>query len=375
MPAFPLSSARWLAALSFSLTCAFAAERPGVIPFPKTKPKLVPGDTMQNIYDEVKTPFKYGIVLEGKEGELVDCPNIFRRDDRWYMVYAANRDNVGYQTFLASSDDLLKWKKLGPILPFRKEGWDAWQADGGIALYDTAWAGTHELTKHDGKYWLAYLGGAEKGYETDPLAIGLATTDDPSAAKPWTRLAQNPVLSPDQADTRDFEHTTLYKSAIIRDEARTLGAPFVMFYNGKSAPWGLESIGMAISDDMVNWRRYGRGPVVTSVSNQPWAISGDPQITKIGDVWVMFYFGAFWKPGAFDTFAASHDLVHWTKWNGPHLVESTEPYEKLFAHKPWVLKHDGVVYHFYCAVGEGGRKRSIALATSKDLRAPIAKKP
>ena len=32
-----------------------------------------------------------------------------------------------------------------------------------------------------------------------------------------------------------------------------------------------------------------------------------------------------------------------------------------------MLKHDGVVYHFYCAVGNEGRV--IALATSKDLRA------
>jgi hypothetical protein len=31
-----------------------------------------------------------------------------------------------------------------------------------------------------------------------------------------------------------------------------------------------------------------------------------------------------------------------------------------------VLKHDGVVYHFYCAVGTEGR--AIGLATSKDLR-------
>jgi hypothetical protein len=33
-----------------------------------------------------------------------------------------------------------------------------------------------------------------------------------------------------------------------------------------------------------------------------------------------------------------------------------------------VLKHDGVVYHFYCAVGDEGRV--IALATSKDLKYP-----
>lgn len=348
-------------------TLSGAEPRPAVIPFPAGKPRLVGPAAMQRIHDEVKTPFKYGVVLRGEPGELVDCPNVFRRTGRWYMVYVANRDKVGYQTCLARSDDLLHWEKLGPILPFRRTGWDAWQADGGLALYDPRWDGTHELAPHDGHYWLSYLGGAKQGYEPDPLAIGLAHTEDPTAAREWTRLAENPVLAPDQSDTRDFEHVTLYKSAIVRDEARTLGAPFVMFYNGKSAPNGVETIGLAVSDDLRSWRRYGRGPVIANIGAAPWAISGDPQLTRIGDVWVMFYFGAFWKPGAFDTFACSYDLVHWTKWDGPHLVAPSEPYDRQFAHKPWVLKHEGVVYHFYCAVGAEGR--IIALATSQDLHA------
>lgn len=345
-----------------------AAERPDVIPFPTGKPRLVSPAAMQRVYDEVKTPFKYGIVLRGEPGELVDCPNVFRHAGRWFMIYVANKDKIGYQTCLARSDDLLHWEKLGPILSFRREGWDAWQADGGLALYDTRWDGTHELDRHDGRYWLSYLGGAQQGYEPDPLAIGLAHTDDPAAAREWTRLAENPVLAPDQRDARDFERVTLYKSAIVRDDARTLGAPFVMFYNGKSAPYGIETIGIAVSDDLRAWRRFGHGPVVANIGAAPWAISGDPQLARLGDVWVMFYFGAFWKPGAFDTFACSYDLVHWTKWDGPHLVAPSEDYDKQFAHKPWVLKHDGVVYHFYCAVGSDGRV--IALATSKDLRAP-----
>jgi hypothetical protein len=48
-------------------------------------------------------------------------------------------------------------------------------------------------------------------------------------------------------------------------------------------------------------------------------------------------------------------------------VHPSEPWDSKFAHKPWVVKHDGVVYHFYCAVGDQGRV--IGLATSKDLKA------
>ena len=72
------------------------------------------------------------------------------------------------------------------------------------------------------------------------------------------------------------------------------------------------------------------------------------------------------RPKAFDTFAVSRDLLHWTRWDGPDLVAPSEPWDDTYAHKPWLIKHDGVVYHFYCAVGSEGRV--IALATSKDLR-------
>lgn len=47
---------------------------------------------------------------------------------------------------------------------------------------------------------------------------------------------------------------------------------------------------------------------------------------------------AGWKPGAFDTFAVSSDLVHWTKWTGPDLVAPSLPWDETYAHKPWVLK-------------------------------------
>lgn len=358
----------WLFATAF-LVCIhatlLASERPAITPFPEKTAREVPADLMEKVYQEVKTHFKFGVVLEGEPGEMLDCPNIFRHEGRWYMMYVCIRDQVGYETHLASSTDLLHWTKLGRILPHRKEGWDAWQADGGLALYDTRWeGGDHALSTHEGRYWLSYIGGAKQGYEPDPLSIGLASSESPTKVGEWKRLESNPILSPRDKDVRPFENVTLYKSAIIRDESRSLGWPFVMFYNGKTVQGNHESIGMAVSEDLRHWVRYGDSPVVDNEPGKA-AISGDPQIVRIGDLWVMFYFGFRWKPGAFDTFACSYDLVHWTKWNGPHLVEPSESYDKPFSHKPWLLKHEGVVYHFYCAVGDRGRV--IALATSKDL--------
>jgi predicted GH43/DUF377 family glycosyl hydrolase len=326
-------------------------------------PAIVSDADMQRVYEQAKTPYKYGVVLQpGSKDEYFDCPNVFRFGDKWYMLYVSITNKVGYETNLAESDDLLAWRPLGKVLPFAARGWDKWQADGSLALVDPTWNGSAELHPYDGKYWLSYFGGSKQGYETDPLSLGLAWTKTPSEPRPWTRLAENPVLGPAQPDARPFERATLYKSHILWDKSETLGYPFVMYYNGKQQGRGIERIGMAVSKDMVHWSRYGDGPVIDNGSG----ISGDPQIVRMGNLWVMFYFGAFWQPGAFDTFACSHDLVHWTKWTGEHLVASSEPWDKTFAHKPWILRHDGVVYHFYCGVGTAGRV--IALATSRDLR-------
>jgi predicted GH43/DUF377 family glycosyl hydrolase len=320
--------------------------------------RQVETSVMNSIYQELSTPYKYGIVLRGTGDHMVDCPGVFRHNDLWYMIYIIF-DGQGYETALASSPDLLHWQPLGKVLAFRPGYWDGLQAAGSVALQDFNWSGSYNLATWQNRYWFSYLGGALKGYETDPLAIGMAWTDAPHEAREWHRL-DAPVLAREQTDVREFEKKTLYRSHIIRDQAQSLGYPFVMFYNGKMRD-GYERIGMAVSQDMKHWLRYGVEPVIDNGDG----ISGDPQIIRMGDVWVMVYFGAFWQPKAFDTFACSYDLVHWTKWEGPHLISPSEPWDEQYAHKPWMIKYNDIVYHFYCAVGDQGRV--IALATSKPL--------
>ena len=285
---------------------------------------------MALIYEEVKTPFKAGVVLK-EEGKKVDCPAVFRYGEHWYMTYIIF-DGNGYETALAESEDLVHWEKLGKILEFTDGRWDDLQKAGFPALQDYEWGGSYRLEKYRNRYWMSYVGGKLAGYETDPLSIGIAWTGDPSKAREWI-LGTEPVLGPDQEDARYFEKLTLYKSNIIRDPERRTGYPFLMYYNAKTES-GYERIAMAVSRNMTRWLRYGNEPLIDNGSG----ISGDPQITKIGELYVMFYFGAFYRPGAFDTFAASYDLVNWARWEGPDLVAPSEPYDSTFAHKPWVLK-------------------------------------
>jgi len=62
--------------------------------------------------------------------------------------------------------------------------------------------------------------------------------------------------------------------------------------------------------------------------------------------------------------ACSKNLVDWTVWDGEPLIRPEFAWENVHAHKPWVIKHDGRVYHFYCAVNNKN-ERYIALAVSE----------
>ena len=262
---------------------------------------------------------------------------------------------------LSSYKDLLIWRTRGKIMPFSEGTWDANQKAGYMSLVDIEWGGRYIVEKFKGKYWMSYLGGSSSGYEAGVLGVGLAESETVTDPVKWTTSGK-PILNPKDQGVSWFETKTIYKRLIIKDKKNHTRHSFVMYYNAKGDTADYESIGMAVSDDMINWKRFGDNPVISRHKG----ISGDAQITKIDDLYVMFYFGAFWKPGAFDRFACSYDLINWTDWEGEDLIASSEPYDKEYAHKPWVIKWKGIVYHFYTAVGNQGRV--IALATSKELK-------
>jgi predicted GH43/DUF377 family glycosyl hydrolase len=339
----------------------------------KTKPQQVPEQEMLKIYEEVKTPFKYGLVMVPSDNShKTDCPSVFRHGKNWFMTYLVF-DGRGYETWLAESRDLLHWEIKGRILLFSPDTtqWDCNQKAGYISLQDTKWGGSYKLNTYGNKYYMSYIGGGARGYEAGALSIGIAETEkNPSLAHEWNTSGK-PVLTATDRNVRWWENRKLYKSNIIWDKAKTTGYPFVMFYNanGDSAKNNIktrwyERIGMVVSNDMVDWKRTPEEPLV----HHPMGITGDPVIQKLGCVWIMFYFGAFWegRTGAYNRFACSYDLVHWTDWDGPDLIAPSEPFDEKYAHKSFVVKWKGVVYHFYCAVNIKDQ-RGIAVATSRDL--------
>jgi predicted GH43/DUF377 family glycosyl hydrolase len=337
---------------------------------------IIPQSDMQRIYNEVRTPYKYGMVVAPTDNyHKIDCPTVFRVGDKWLMTYVVYNgkdglDGRGYETWLASSDDLLHWNTEGRILSYKEDGWDMNQRGGFPALIDWTWAGNYGISKYKKNYWLTYIGGHGTGYEAvrEPLNIGIAWTDgDITQAHEW-QSGNKPLLSINDKDAQWWEKLVQYKSTIYDDPQKTLGKRFVMFYNaGGINPANdlkAERIGIALSNDLKKWKRYEGNPIFANEVGG--IITGDAQIAKMGDLYVMFYFKAYdpsRKYNAFNTFAVSRDLIHWQRWEGEDLIWPTKTYDEMFAHKSYVLKHKGVVYHFYCAVNND-QQRGIAVATS-----------
>ena len=355
---------------------------------------------MQRIYDEVRTPYKYGLVVAPTDNyHKIDCPTVFREGDKWLMTYVVyngkdGTDGRGYETWIAESDDLLHWTTKGRILSYKDDGWDMNQRGGFPALIDWTWGGSYGIGTYKGKHWMTYVGGHGTGYEAvrEPLNIGMAWTQgDITKAHEW-QSGDKPLLSINDKDTQWWEKLVQYKSTTyeVKNEKRKMNNllppeirkhRFVMFYNaGGINPANnlkAERIGIALSNNLKKWTRYDGNPVFANEIGG--IITGDAQIAKMetttpdgslsGSLYVMFYFKAYdpsRKYNAFNTFAVSRDLIHWQHWEGDDLIIPSKPYDEMFAHKSYVVKHDGVVYHFYCAVNND-QQRGIAVATSVPL--------
>lgn len=338
--------------------------------------KRLSEDLFQSIYEEVKTPYEYGIVLSYSgigtdtfDSDLIDNPNVFAipGDDTYvYMTYVGH-DGTGYRTGLARSMDMLHWEKVGKILENGEPGaWDEYNAAGYI-VRDHEWGElpTPHVTE-DGRLAMTYLASDTPGYEAGIKRAGVAFADSifqpDGSLSQWER-APDPVLDANDG-AYPYEKGIIWKLQAIWDAENSR---YVGFYNAASGP---EVMCQAYSQDLLHWEREATNPVLNQDISPSGAIWGDSHnadadVVKIGDYWVMFYFTS--SPGGIiDSFAVSKDMVHWEKSYIP-LTKRNNTYSSTYAHKPCVVKKNGVVYHYYNAVGSEGRL--IALDTSIDLSA------
>jgi predicted GH43/DUF377 family glycosyl hydrolase len=123
-----------------------------------------------------------------KDGGVED-PRIVGIGATYYLTYTGyNKKDA--QLCLATSPDLIHWKRVGVILPAYQGNWNkGWTKSGAILT-----------TKIRGEYWMYWLGMAED--KTDQM--GLSRSKDITN---WTEVTQRPVLPrrPGKFDSRVVE--------------------------------------------------------------------------------------------------------------------------------------------------------------------------
>ena len=275
-------------------------------------------------------------------------------------------DEVGYQTGLARSDDLVNWHKEGLLLGRGPRGTvTEYNVALTCILRENDLFSPGRLKQINGRFVGTYHAYPEPGYEEGPAVIGLCYSDD---LRSWE--IGPPVLDPGSGDK--WEAGGLYKSWILEYEGL-----YYIFYNAKDYPKTGERTGFAVSDDLENWERCAGNPVLGLGPKGDFddKFAADPVVLKHGDQWVMFYFGNCTDGHARDSVAFSENLTSWRK--SEEILVDVGPQGSIdsrHAHKPGIIAERGNLYHFYCAVAPAGKSqlgeiehnqvRGIALATS-----------
>ncbi len=313
------------------------------------------------------TPYKYGkLVLAASpdtdafDCRSVDCPFVFQNDGLFYMTYIG-WDGTGYQTGLASSSDLVQWRKLGSIL--RRD------PNSPITRYNVAmnWIlrestlrSPGKLRKVRGRFLGVYHAYPNAGYESGPAVIGLCRSDD---LRRWE--VEPPCLTPGEGAA--WERGGLYKPCLVEQ-----GGTYYLFYNAKNERergWR-EQTGVAVSTDLKSWQRYEGNPILPHGGAGSWDenFASDPCVLIDGSNWVMFYYGLDAKGKARDLLATGMSPFRFTKVS-EILVDVGAPgsVDETYAHKPAVVWHDGALYHYYCAVAGKypNETRGISVARSR----------
>ena len=356
-----------IAALASAAAKAWPSQSPQNPTVPPAPDRTVPTPP------SLETPYKYEKLIlaaasdpSAFDSKSVDCPFVFTSAGRFYMAYIGY-DGTGYQTGLASSNNLVDWERQGCILHRDPQS--------EVTRYNVAmnWIlrendvrSAGALRKIHGRYLGAYHAYPNAGYESGPAVIGLC----------WSHYLLHwqldpPCLRPE--DGTDWENGGLYKPCIVEYEGL-----FYLFYNAKTETlpaaqgggWH-EQIGVATSKDLKTWTRYAANPILRNGPKGSWddRFVSDPCVVRYSGGWAIFYYGLSSNKGkARDFLAVGSDPFHPEKTDSI-LVDAGAPgsVDDDYAHKPSVITHDGVLYHFYCAVSGKypNDVRGISVARSK----------
>lgn len=128
------------------------------------------------------TPHPEPVLCPDKGFDKGGCedPRVAKVGDTYFLIYVGNSQKYHVSNIcLATSEDLLHWRKHGPVLEARKGAWDGGQLKAGVIVPE----------KIDGRYIMYFMGEAKPWVS----AIGIAYSDD---LYHWEEPLDQPIVLP-----------------------------------------------------------------------------------------------------------------------------------------------------------------------------------
>jgi sucrose-6-phosphate hydrolase SacC (GH32 family) len=160
---------------------------------------------------------------------------VVRHKGTLYMFAEGARD----QAHLLTSKDGIKWTRKGPL--------DVRTANG--HPIESGPYGTPAAWFEKGKWHLFY--------ERRDLGIWLATSED---MKVWRNVQDEPVLSP---GPEEYDRDLVALNQIVRYKGR-----YYAYFHGSKRGSGLWSTAIAVSDDLIRWKKYPQNPLFPISENK-----------------------------------------------------------------------------------------------------------
>lgn len=167
---------------------------------------------------------------------------VIRHDGNYYL-FAEGRNDIAH--FMTSPDGI-HWKEEGDLIIRQTAGEKI------PGPY-----GTPVVWTEDGKWYLLY--------ERNDLGIWLATSED---LINWTNIQDEPVI---QMGPERYDAGAVAANQVVRYNDR-----YYLYYHGSTNPnWAdpdehaVWSSNMAVSDDLVHWKKYPGNPIVEGDHSSP----------------------------------------------------------------------------------------------------------
>jgi predicted GH43/DUF377 family glycosyl hydrolase len=262
------------------------------------------------------------VIYRGERGEwdqdFTNTGAVFFHEGQFHMFRNGyhqwpSPSQVGYLT----SEDGLVWTEVveDPVflheqIPFNVD----------LALVSSG------FVEDDGT-WVLYFFMIKNQDPDSPSGVARATADNPLG--PW-EMTTELILVPGNDGEWDAEQVAAPHVLKTNDGYR-------MYYHASSVPAGPMSIGMATSDDGVEWAKYDdpettdapfadSDPVFMRESEWEGAVMADPSVMETPDGWVMFYgsYEAGFNGGAIGYgIAISEDGIAWERISDEAIIRRT----------------------------------------------------